>query len=831
MLSASRTIRPFILVVAVAIGWGAPAFVLAQTAAVDQVLAALAEVVRDRAKQVATRTIAENLSKSLCNGKITLPPEGPKAGTTLAAGEETTADVPFAPDQPTTTTPLTLYLGGKDVCRDSYLKAVPKPGAKGAAYACDADDVFLRTCRLTKRLEVPLTDAYFLKSLSRDTVEFLMRIGARNLSAKVYTQSGLVEIGAFIHAILEQLGSKRPSPRELAEPTLALADRLSAGVPRRAFADLEPATVTTTNAKRLRAELKRAVVSPWSRAGCPPYSSKKADGTLERCAADLYDAPSCEAFEKTKGSRDKVYRTLFGKGGPLSAGRDEVCGTAFADPPDADAETLAKIGERRTNCRRARLTINLYGYLVRASCTADKSDEQARATFRELGYVVAEHLSYTDALEELAPDTEKALDAFLDDVHALDLSALPREELAAGIRVVGTYAAAVDLAPQATAGWLALLSHDLENSAQPPYETSYSRLLHGAALGTDSAGVVPGPVAALRVAVKDLLTLPALAVLKQTDLLGAASEARKRFAAPLQAAHASIHRLLDAIQHDPAAKGEFRDYVGALAAFLSDLADLTVAMGAAVEDAAGFAPNVVTTTTTATALKQLPPKGVFTRAAIAMKQGALALQLAADRDWVGLAIRVSDELTLVSGAGGDVPAEVERSLRFIRILLSMYQAASVEEAKAIFAANLEDASSRERRYNDRELTADIAALVGFNVGRQFSSIHANELSTTSNAELYGVFAPFGLQLAYQSIGFLLYPVDLGAYLSSPSGDGGSSPRWQDALRAGATLYIRPSAGIPVVVGGGVDYRPRFEGREERRWLFTLGLELPLFLLH
>ena len=238
----------------------APAFAAAQTATVDQVLAAVAEVVRDRAKQVASRAIASGLTNSLCSGTVTLPPYRPPVAqgritpatrTVSMTAVSTATDVPDAPAQPSSATPLILYLGGKQQCRDAYLGSeaqqakasalpsnpvVPAPGTIAAA--CDADDVFIRTCRLAKRFDVPLTDAYFLKSLSRDTVEFLMRVAARNLSATVYKDSGLVEIGAFIHAILEQLGQKKPSPRELADPTLALADRLSADLPRRTFKDL-----------------------------------------------------------------------------------------------------------------------------------------------------------------------------------------------------------------------------------------------------------------------------------------------------------------------------------------------------------------------------------------------------------------------------------------------------------------------------------------------------------------------------------------------------------------------------------------------------------------
>lgn len=840
-------------IVTAAVALLAPALAAAQTASVDQVLAAIAEVVRDRAKAVASRTVASQLTKNLCEGTVTLPLDGvqtrtrpaPASGATLFTGNE-------APEAPAPENEArTLHLGGKEACRSTYLaptgekKRSPKSGAGGAAAAppavpativsrCDADDVFVQTCRVAKRLEVPLTDAYFLKSLSRDAVELLMRVGGRGLTAVQYAKSGLPEVGTFIHAILEQLGKKRPNPRELADPTLALADVLSA--------ELRPEVLRKlldTNAPaKLEDVLKEKVVIPWVNAGCRPYVPKQeADekgkakkGAEEKdapgaCKLEWYEGERCDDHRRFAEQRDAVFKSVFGDRatpGTLYRGRDAVCGEAFKDEP-----------ERAEQCRRARLTINLHGGLVRGRCARDDTPDRIRPRLRELVYVAAEQLVYREALTSLKIATDP-LDGFLDAFQTLDVSELPREELAAGFRLVGTYAAAADLAPEATRKWLAILERDLDRIAPDP--NAYATLLHGEALGTDTHISSP-PVVALRDAAKDLLVLPALAVVRYQRDIDEAEDARRTLERLVHAARTSMEHLLTAVQEDPASSGAFQEYVGALSAFVSDLGRLMATIGEALDGAAPAG------TTEANLVKPLarkagePPRKplkdrrqTFQQAALAMASGALALQLAAQRDWLGLAIHLSDEVTRLPGVEGNLP-ELERSLRFVRILMAMYQAPTVDEAKAIFGSNLDDLASRERRYPGPRWTVDVAALVGLTGGK----LHIRETTETGEtvrdtAALYGLYAPVGVQFASGLVGFLAYPVDVGSYLTSSDSKAESGPDWRSAFRAGGTLYLRPWADIPVVVGAGYDYRFKFAGRDEWRLFGAASLELPLFML-
>jgi hypothetical protein len=208
----------------------------------------------------------------------------------------------------------------------------------------------------------------------------------------------------------------------------------------------------------------------------------------------------------------------------------------------------------------------------------------------------------------------------------------------------------------------------------------------------------------------------------------------------------------------------------------------------------------------------------FERLAEALEQVSTVLRLGADRDWVGLALSVSDEMH----AHAEDAKQISRGFSFIRVLMSMYQAASVDEAKAIFQATLEEEGARERRYG--ATTVDVAALFAARAGYQRTS----GLDAPVEGALYGLYAPFGVQLAHGPVGVLLYPIDLGAYLvATPA----PRLRWQDALRAGTAAYVRPSAEIPIVVGAGFDYHPKIDTLTEWRAFGFAALELPLYSLH
>ncbi len=794
-----QTIRPVALCAAILAAASVPVRARAQAATVDQVLGAVAEVVRDRAKRIATRTIARNVRDRLCRGtvKLSLAPD---------PGERE------------------LRLGGEGCWKGE---------------SCTPDDVFVRSCRLvTGPLDLPLTDAYYLKSLSRDTIDFLMRIVARRLDARQYREAGLDELGTFMHAILEQLGREHPAPEELAGPTLALADRLSAGMPRRTFTVLgRDAAVEPL------ASAAASVAARWVKAGCPfagversgkRVSGKACDEAQDDATWFAPEAAQCGAYARSADTRRKVFRTLFAAPsdrraqGPLFAGRDQPCEEAYPRPRDPGAPD--PLGEVRLSCASARVTLNLHDALVKLRCAEqEKREDVVRASLRELGYVVGEQLAYRGAFlglaeaaagKSIAPEAVDCaaaaapadvckLDAFLDAVAQLDLSDLPREELAYGVRFLGVYAAAVGAAPAATADWIALLRADLDRIRGDP-EEAYRALLHGRALGTDAPITSPA-VGELSAAAKDLLSLPGLGFRQHQRLRDSAAQGR-----------VSLLHLLRAIQEDPIASRTLPRFVAALADFLVDLAKMTDA--AAAELANAPARRGLDAAAVLKEHERALERGrSLLRGSEAIAMGAGAVRLAARRDWVGLAAQVSDELTKRASPGRF--DELASAIRFLRVLLSMYQAGTVEEAKAIFASTLEDEGGRERRYADTVI--DVAALVGGRGGFEHTRTHGAS-PETSDGGLYGLFAPFGLQVAKGKWGLLFYPVDLGTYLVATPGAGG--PRWPDALRVGLAGYLRLWRETPVVFGLGGDYRPRLDDREESRVFLTAALELPLFTI-
>jgi hypothetical protein len=199
------------------------------------------------------------------------------------------------------------------------------------------------------------------------------------------------------------------------------------------------------------------------------------------------------------------------------------------------------------------------------------------------------------------------------------------------------------------------------------------------------------------------------------------------------------------------------------------------------------------------------------------------VELAAQRDWTGLVGQLVEAAP--AAFAGDTAAG--RLAGFVRVLLAMVQAGSVEEAKKVFEASLEDVASRERRFHNA-FTVDVAALAALRAG-SWRDLESPDHSWARGG-LYGVFAPFGAQLAWKSLGLMFYPVDLGAYLTGRGG-GGDAPRWTDALRVGVAAYYRPWDRVPIVFGGQLDAQPRLEKAANSRWSVFAALELPLVILY
>jgi len=204
------------------------------------------------------------------------------------------------------------------------------------------------------------------------------------------------------------------------------------------------------------------------------------------------------------------------------------------------------------------------------------------------------------------------------------------------------------------------------------------------------------------------------------------------------------------------------------------------------------------------------------------------LSYAADRDWTGLATRLVG-LAMEAAQTNGHPSML-RALTFVRTLLAMYQAGSVEEAKQVFENTLVEADSREKRFS--HFAVDIAAMVGIQ-GSYYHPLNESWRIENGHGLGGGLYVPFGLQVSWPYFGMLFYPVDLGGYLAGYSDDSAKF-RVQNAIRLGVAAYGRTSREIPIDVGAFVDYRPEFPERHdmaELRFGIFVGFELPLFTIH
>src|SRR5262249_10761988 len=142
-----------------------------------------------------------------------------------------------------------------------------------------------------------------------------------------------------------------------------------------------------------------------------------------------------------------------------------------------------------------------------------------------------------------------------------------------------------------------------------------------------------------------------------------------------------------------------------------DLSQTLSILAVFVEDIGSFLKLVLANPNAALAVAPTASRGDTGRelGAVALTLGTTSkiLRLASEREWVGLAFEISDNLHAQIGL--ELPEGLTNSVRVIRILLSMYQAASVEEAKAIFTNALEEEGSRETRYE--AVSIDFGALL------------------------------------------------------------------------------------------------------------------------
>ncbi|HVZ81319.1 MAG TPA: hypothetical protein VHE12_11080 [bacterium] len=191
------------------------------------------------------------------------------------------------------------------------------------------------------------------------------------------------------------------------------------------------------------------------------------------------------------------------------------------------------------------------------------------------------------------------------------------------------------------------------------------------------------------------------------------------------------------------------------------------------------------------------------------------LNMVSSRDWTSLFTFIYDQPNLVNKDHID-----GRLISFARVLMQMYQAPSLDEAKKILSANLEDIASRRERF--KETTVDVTALAGVCGGYEKRFLERDEQA------VFGLYAPLGIQVGFDDFGLMIYPVDIGTYLTTS--DSSDNPSVNDAVKIGLAGYHREKD-IPVDIGAGIDYKPEFNGAsdEVRVFAFT-SLELPLFML-
>ena len=109
--------------------------------------------------------------------------------------------------------------------------------------------------------------------------------------------------------------------------------------------------------------------------------------------------------------------------------------------------------------------------------------------------------------------------------------------------------------------------------------------------------------------------------------------------------------------------------------------------------------------------------------------------------------------------------ELVRSLAFLRLLMSVYQAETKEDAKAIFQSALVQKGSRRERF--QRFSIDVAAALGARIGVQTqrtATTATGETEWTAASGFGGTLRARRRSICVRALGLLLYPIDLGAYL-------------------------------------------------------------------
>ena len=208
----------------------APGIATAQTdsTSADQVVQALAGVVKDRAKQVAVNTIAEQIAKGLCKD-----------------------------DGHATFKGLKVNLGGSAECRKTPA-------------LCTPDDVYVQTCTAV-RAHADLTDQTFLKTFTDETAEFALRLALEKQSAATYGTLGMDSVASYVVDVMSNLTTPSTAAKKITDRTAKFADDLDvyANAPLEAVAQL-PST------KALSDQALADITAACKKGGCFPREARSA---------------------------------------------------------------------------------------------------------------------------------------------------------------------------------------------------------------------------------------------------------------------------------------------------------------------------------------------------------------------------------------------------------------------------------------------------------------------------------------------------------------------------------------------------------------------------
>jgi hypothetical protein len=817
---------------------------------VDDILASVAEVLKDRAKRAAARAIQHNIVDNLCSEK-------PRVIEIRKAR---------------------LLVGGSPACF-----ADPSNQEE-----CTADDVFVHSCRLLRKNALSLADPHFLKTLGGDAVKFVFRVAGSSFSASLYSEYGLDKLAQTAFDLAAAILEDKPVAPAVAESLDEVASAVGKEFPRVVIQALRPSG--TVLYRETRTQLVKGCDNVTGDAVCTQLTSN-AEGWEIDLGANA-DQASCLAWRSKAAVRAATFESLYGRDKPYYAYRE---GTQCpANQPE---------------CIRGRLTYNLLDNAAKVTCAEHLDAADARSAMRQVAYIYAQLASYKAYLGD--GPAKNALTKYVADVGALPLNGLPAEELANAIRILADVLRASHAAPEALHAWLQVLRGDVATMMaqldSSTLDVAFNEFLRGPALSPPTCpknNPSPDPacnatVGRLRASVKNLLVTPYLYVTasKDFELFRKRLQAAARLLDSMRAvktgadlrevirAAADMLELLGSnqaaallgtftsVRFDTAAKrvkeikiqleanikvarqlkgslGSAKD-VDQLRALLSgagpskllgpeyaakllgtgaptqveglkraladELERRLIKDGDVLEGFADFELVGDTRKATSDAVVIL---------AKAIKELSIVIELLGEKDWVGLALHAADVLDENENVSNQVKP-LGRTLKFVRVLMAMYQAESKDEAKTIFAAALDDEASREERF-DRG-AVDIAALIGFGIGAHWLDHDPMPEKSVEEFGLAGVYAPMGLQIAKRQWGILIYPIDLGSYLVASSSD---DPTWSEAVRGGALVEFRCGKYMPIDVYLGGDYRPGFgDDIAQFRLMLGVGLELPLFGLN